>query len=369
MLLPLVLFICLQQICLCGKLSNGAGDLDAAVVLPAEIVFNEDDISQNGGVPENPRKVWVYDYYTIVGETGDIYDDDLAEFLKQLDYPQEYDYYNNDGTHEASNLVDRLMSESAVVDDLKVRFQRDDIPRPAGPALEVVEGGLKDPPVTLGSKLADVDAKDDSSSESNSTEDDSNENESNEDDDKHDIVAVLPVDGEELVYYYDYAQLDKGELNAVELLTQDMKNSIDSEAEEGYFVFEGTMDEDPFKPVVDSGDLKEGWSPVMEGEDTKESLESMFLGEFGQEYRLLELSFYIGMFIGVLLLVFGWLVCIIRLVRVRTQLVQQQAGEQLNEQKKTVKLAGIVKSYARLPVEIRNMKPSNIAYKELYNNA
>ena len=39
-----------------------------------------------------------------------------------------------------------------------------------------------------------------------------------------------------------------------------------------------------------------------------------------------------GMFLGVVLLVFGWLVCVLRLVRVRTLLIQQQTEEHLNQQ-------------------------------------
>jgi len=32
-----------------------------------------------------------------------------------------------------------------------------------------------------------------------------------------------------------------------------------------------------------------------------------------------------------------------------------------------IKTDGIIKTYAKIPVEIRNMAPSNIAYKELYS--
>ena len=32
-----------------------------------------------------------------------------------------------------------------------------------------------------------------------------------------------------------------------------------------------------------------------------------------------------------------------------------------------IKSDGIVKSYAKIPVEIKNMVPSNIAYKQLYD--
>ena len=55
-----------------------------AVVLPAEIVFNDDDISQNGGKPENPRPVFDYDYYSLVRGKGDVYDEDLAEEWKNI---------------------------------------------------------------------------------------------------------------------------------------------------------------------------------------------------------------------------------------------------------------------------------------------
>ena len=32
-----------------------------------------------------------------------------------------------------------------------------------------------------------------------------------------------------------------------------------------------------------------------------------------------------------------------------------------------VKTGGILKSYAKIPVEVKNMLPSNVAYKQLYD--
>jgi len=85
-----------------------------------------------------------------------------------------------------------------------------------------------------------------------------------------------------------------------------------------------------------------------------------------KEITLLEIIFFVGIFVAVALLTSGLFICFFRLLCVPSTPTAAAAACNEEHNKKIVKLPGVIKSYARLPVEIRNMKPSNVAYKELY---
>merc|ERR1711915_168158 len=146
--------------------------------------------------------------------------------------------------------------------------------------------------------------------------------------------------GEDLGYYQDVDQ---------------SKEESGSESQESSE--EDTDDSGESEELFD--DKKFPFQDLLGSED-----DTVFLKSLGHDLYFLQIAFYIGIFMGVMLLTFGWFICFIRLLRMRAH--REQNVIQPAEQVKNVKLSGIVKSYSRLPVHMRNMKPSNVAYEKLY---
>merc|ERR1711872_575546 len=160
-----------------------------------------------------------------------------------------------------------------------------------------------------------------------------------------DGIGIDQSKGEPIIYSYDEEYVQQSQESFVEKAA-DVLEAIEEK--------------------LDSPEQNEIISKVAEPhpQDIRRTQEShfTFVENLQHEVTLLEIIFFAGIFIVVGLLTFGLFICCFRLLCVPSQ--QPTCLE--DQQKKVVKLPGIIKSYTKLPVEIRNMKPSNVAYKELY---
>jgi len=100
----------------------------------------------------------------------------------------------------------------------------------------------------------------------------------------------------------------------------------------------------------------------LESTDTEDS--KSLLDRIGEEHQIFTLLFYLGLIIMALMIacsVISFCVCL------RDRRDAKDNFSSNNMVKKSTLVPTIVRSYARLPVDIRNMKQSNVAYHELYN--
>jgi len=100
----------------------------------------------------------------------------------------------------------------------------------------------------------------------------------------------------------------------------------------------------------------------LESTDTEDS--ETLLDRIGNEHQIFTLLFYLGLIIMALMIacsVISFCVCL------RDRRDSKNNFFCQHMVKKNTLVPTIVKSYARLPVDIRNMKQSNVAYQELYN--
>jgi len=85
-----------------------------------------------------------------------------------------------------------------------------------------------------------------------------------------------------------------------------------------------------------------------------------------QEQRIFNIILLAGVSLICLIIMFGLISLAISLYTRSTRSPSSTLTEPHREVK-LVKSEGIVKSYARLPTEVKNMLPSNVAYKHLYD--
>merc|ERR1711973_34256 len=314
---------------------------DDAVVLPAEIVGGipwSDEDYQQPRAPVNPfdkysdlPKLADYDYGPLSVRSDEYYEE-LAQFMRQLDYYEDLDY-SSDYTRELykddelKDAIERIINENEDEADyeIPVEKQEDDI----SPNLNNGEIPVAD--------LADFYQ----TFEANKMYDN--------DEYRYDEIVG---DGDYIVYE-DITDLLKSDNLKDENLPA--KSDDDSSEESS---LESEEDSDERKEMANA--VESLYEDIF---GTKEK--SVRYQNIGYDLSLMEFAAYIGMFLGFILITFGVFVLIIRLLRFQC-FTSPDVIEAKPEQVKNVKLSGIIKSYARLPVEIRNMEPSNVAYKELY---
>lgn len=104
-----------------------------------------------------------------------------------------------------------------------------------------------------------------------------------------------------------------------------------------------------------------GFSDFLEGipEETKDFV---YFENISTEMKAMEITLSLVIFMGSTVLLVGGILATMHVWRV----VRPDEEEIHNRGIKTVKLAGIVKSYAKLPAELRAMKNPGFAYEELY---
>jgi len=174
-----------------------------------------------------------------------------------------------------------------------------------------------------------------------------------------DLTKAKPANQEDRLWDdVVYPEITGGEDEVEEFDDQDQLQYSDNSAESDESSEEDGKDTSEESPLDDIKLLYE---------DLFGSKDNVRYQNIGRDMRFLELACYIGIFLGFILFTFGLFICCVRILRFRSQPPVDREVLTPEHQVKNVKLSGIIKSYARIPVEIRNMKPSNVAYKELYN--
>jgi len=148
--------------------------------------------------------------------------------------------------------------------------------------------------------------------------------------------------------YYDYDSLQEAK---VEVLDSNDLNELYSDSD--------------FDPVENSDDYDYAHTTLLEVESADtEDPETMLVDQIEEEHRVFALLYYLGLFIIALMVacsVVSFCLCL------RDRRDPKDNLHCQNTVKKSTLVPTIIKSYARLPVDIRNLKQSNVAYQELYN--
>lgn len=207
--------------------------------------------------------------------------------------------------------------------------------------------------------------------------------EQQEENNYHDLIGNSSGEDKLLAFEISYGLVRVGEVKV-----EDVPKIDDKEGEEYvYDAFENIVElQDQGPLVIEDDGLTENSQlreRILEGlyelesqqnsQDRAESRDtqpkSVYFESLGKEVRILEAVFYIGLCGGVILLVFGWLACILGLLRVRRTMEAQRRQEDKLNQVRSVKVGSIIKNYARLPLDIKTGRPNQLAYSELYNIA
>merc|ERR1711922_48656 len=193
-----------------------------------------------------------------------------------------------------------------------------------------------------------------------------------EDDRKEQLEDDKKGEDDQSSLEYDYKILEE-EVDIVEKYLDQDPDLADFLLHYDEIVVEGE-DEDGDDPADQSNEddsSEEDGSSASSEEDTtdgewmeyKELFQQIgvYFQSLNKDFRIVEIAFYIGSFIGVLLITFGILLCCIRLCglgttaagrrRAEAEAAAEAGGRAQQTKVKNVKLSGIVKSYARLPVE------------------
>jgi len=94
----------------------------------------------------------------------------------------------------------------------------------------------------------------------------------------------------------------------------------------------------------------------------KETKDFVYFENISTEMKAMEITLSLAIFMGSTVLLVGGVLATLHVWRA----VRPEHLEVRNQGMKTVKLSGIVKSYAKLPADIRNLKNPSVAYQELY---
>merc|ERR1711909_11130 len=247
----------------------------------------------------------------------DISEDELMKMLEDMGY----DDNTIDDLSEISDLLDLIAgdnTEEHLVDyDYKIfggeAFIGDDI-------ANTDADNLLYPDIDYQDKLFDVEA-----TESNSEEtDDAQKN--NSDEDESEIVWVPAA-----VVQYDYEIIDLQE--ALDIF-DDADTQLDYQEDQNYKMF------------------------VQKALDSSVKFENIY-----EEQRIFNIILLSGISLICLIVMFG----LISLAISMFSRLHPNNPTRPDRNVKLVKTEGIVKSYAKLPVEMKNILPSNVAYKQLYD--
>jgi len=247
----------------------------------------------------------------------DISEDELMKMLEDMGY----DDNTIDDLSGISDLLDLIAgdnTEEHLVDyDYKIfggeAFIGDDI-------ANTDADNLLYPDIDYQDKLFDVEA-----TESNSEEtDDAQKN--NSDEDESEIVWVPAA-----VVQYDYEIIDLQE--ALDIF-DDADTQLDYQEDQNYKMF------------------------VQKALDSSVKFENIY-----EEQRIFNIILLSGISLICLIVMFG----LISLAISMFSRLHPNNPTRPDRNVKLVKTEGIVKSYAKLPVEMKNILPSNVAYKQLYD--
>jgi len=375
----------------------------SAVVLPAKIGSDEDDFLSD--IPPSSKsnlesiRFDYYDYYynEIVGQDVGLSDRELDQFMRALDYYEDLGVLTDENGDDLSEeeKVDRVL-EIMASNDLDLSIDNaDDILNTNDNDLQSQEEkedvSSEESPAVVG----DIDF---ASSEKEDDRKEQLEDDKKGEDDQSSLEYDYKILEEEVDIVEKYLDQDPDLadflLHYDEIVVEgededgddpaDQSNEDDSSEEDGS---SASSEEDKtdgewmeYKELFQQGGVFDAAYEEEASQDFNELTGNqigVYFQSLNKDFRIVEIAFYIGSFIGVLLITFGILLCCIRLCglgttaagrrRAEAEAAAEAGGQAQQTKVKNVKLSGIVKSYARLPVEIRNMKPSNVAYKELYN--
>jgi len=255
--------------------------------------------------------------YDAIG--SNITEEELIQILEEFDYVLP-DNITGEGISDLLDLITNstaVEGEGGVVDyDYKIFGG------------EGIDGEITDIEINKDVVYPNIDYQEDDVKEEvveTTKEDVKNVNENIVEDDDTDIVWI-PV-----LVEYDYEIVDTQDILEI---FEDDDTELDYQEDENYKMF------------------------VKKAIDTSVQFESIY-----QEQRIFNIILLSGVSLICLIVMFG-LVSLAISIFTRSHSPNPDQGDR---KVKLVKTGGIVKSYAKIPVEVKNMFPSNVAYRELYD--
>jgi len=185
------------------------------------------------------------------------------------------------------------------------------------------------------------------------------------------IVDIAPVDFEEYDYnlptsdvqfvknneYFDYSDLVDTNADSQGSWVPEAAN-YDYPSED--VNLETVIDEDG-ETLLDYPHLEEGASMSEKTRSLKRTINEIY-----KQQKILHIILLLGICLIVLVMFFAVVSLFVSVLTRRPDVNNNNLQQVEGVRQIKLKNSGIVKSYAKVPVEIKNMFPSNVAYKQLY---